>query len=438
MKNQYISLIKNQVEKGIWPGYVHCYPHKKAYRHIEFDMQDAWHDCSEMNIYVHVPFCDRKCSFCNLFSYAIYEDQIIEQYTNTICKQIDYYHSFMTDIKIKSIYFGGGTPNILSSHQLNIIMEKLKKSFQKWDKDIEPCLEASPDKLDKEYISDLRDMGFKRVSIGVQSFKLKELISINRDYDINISTVIDNLKQYNMNINIDLIYGLPGQEKFDAISNLRNAIEYYPQSISIYPLAIRELTGLHNIKKEIIMSSKKKYELFDELREVLEENGYKCETVVRFINSTSTYQQQRFEFVGIPTLGVGAGARSYAKKIHYCLPYKIDHLKIKKIVQNYIYTDFSKIEYDGFLFDVDEMKRKFVILNLLDPGLNSDIYYKNFGTNLFDEFNDELTALMEIGFIQESNHIFTLTRNGRKYCDIAVSIFESRNIQNLYKEYKAE
>lgn len=118
--------IKQKIQKAEWPGYVHTYPHKRAYREIsKMDILRAWDKANDkLNIYVHIPFCRRKCAYCNLFS-TVKEnnEQYFLTYVKSILRDIDSYSSYInTDVRILSIYFGGGTPTVLSIELLRMIL----------------------------------------------------------------------------------------------------------------------------------------------------------------------------------------------------------------------------------------------------------------------------------------------------------------------------
>lgn len=433
--------IKQKIQKAEWPGYVHTYPHKRAYREIsKMDILRAWDKANDkLNIYVHIPFCRRKCAYCNLFS-TVKEnnEQYFLTYVKSILRDIDSYSSYInTDVRILSIYFGGGTPTVLSIELLRMILKKVKEVFPYWDSEIEPCIECSPDDLNEEYLIGLKEIGFKRISIGVQSFAQEELNKVNRKISVaNIPFICQVAKRNGLNINLDLIYGLPNQSKESAFSSVKQVVNLNPDTITLYPLAVRKKTGMDNLLHCSMMSMKDKYDMFDRIREELSKKGYQCQTAVRFVkNSKSTYQQQRYEYQGISTLGLGAGARSYTNDLHYSLDYMINDYLVKSEIQSYIQNDFLEGRYVGFFFDDDEKMRRMVTLNLLDPYISVLDFENKFRIPLFEKFGEEIDALLSVGLIEIVNDKVSLTLKGRKYCDIVASIFISENVKSLYATY---
>ena len=149
----------------------------------------------------------------------------------------------------------------------------------------------------------------------------------------------------------------------------------------------------------------------------------------------SNYQQQRLEYSGVPTIGVGAGARSYAPQLHYCLPYRVNPNSIIDIIDNYISESPRGLKYDGFRFNNDDLKRKHVTLSLLDPGISCSYYKEKFNSDLKEDFKNEIDALFELKFIEALDDSIILTKLGRQYSDIAVEVFQSQNVSDLYSGY---
>lgn len=192
--------------------------------------------------------------------------------------------------------------------------------------------------------------------------------------------------------------------------------------------------------KSTMMTMKQKYKIFGKIRKMLEKNGYINQTVVRFIKNTAktTYDQQRLEYQGVATFGVGAGARSYTNKVSYCLSYKVQDNLVKNIIDEYLKNQIEDIDLTGFVYDNDELKRKFIMLSMLDPGVNAKKYSQTFNSDIYNDFGKQFDALKKTKMIKNHKNLIILTKKGRKYCDICVDIFASEKVYELYKTYKAE
>jgi oxygen-independent coproporphyrinogen-3 oxidase len=447
MKNKYITLLKHQIKNGDWTGYVTYYPHKRAYRSLQnLNMQLVWSEVKELSLYVHIPFCDKKCTYCNLFSTVLkqQEKQIIyASYVQKVLEEIDYYKSFIpSSTKIMSLYFGGGTPSVLEIEYINSIITKLKQTFPNWDENIEVCMECSPDQLTYDYLKNLKRIGIDRISVGVQSMVEKELKTINRSTDTQKITDIRTFaKDLNLNINYDLIYGLPHQTKQSFFYSLNKIISLSPESICTYPLAVRPHTKINKTPSQLIFTNKQKYAVFKQIRKKLEQNGYTCETIVRFTKSqNSTCQMEKYEYEGVPTLGFGAGARSYAPSVNYAVTYKVQDKLVKTIIEEYLNTLPKNRSFDGYVYNEQDHKIKYIMLNLIGEDANENVFKQKFNTTIKATFAHQIFTLTKLKLIafNKKTRIYKLTKKGMQYCDLVANIFVSDEVQHLYNSYKAE
>lgn len=221
--------------------YQYSYPHKTNYypidkKRIEYEISKI----STAGYYVHVPFCRTKCGYCNLFSVPGYSKHI-DHYLQAIKRQ---YKQFAQVSKITPTNFivGGGTPVLLSINQLNTLFDIL---------DVDPknqysAIELSPNESTKEKIEFLKNVGFNRVSIGIQSFNENELKSLHRQHKSESchNALQEIAKQDFSDFNIDLIYGISGQTQNTLQMSLKHALSYNPTEIFIYPLYVRKNTSI--------------------------------------------------------------------------------------------------------------------------------------------------------------------------------------------------
>ena len=155
-------------------------------------------------IYLHIPFCKWKCAYCDFYSIA--NKSYLNDFVNAICTEIKLQSEYLGDEKIQTIYFGGGTPSMLSSNQIKKILNEIHKYFDV-DSNNEITLETNPDDLNKEYLKSIINLGINRLSIGIQSFNDSDLQLMKRKHTVNqaISSVIEAQKVGFKNISIDLI-----------------------------------------------------------------------------------------------------------------------------------------------------------------------------------------------------------------------------------------
>ena len=194
-------------------------------------------------IYIHIPFCRQACNYCDFyFSTQLNNKQHV---VDTILKEIETRNSYLTERKIESIYFGGGTPSLLNRTELASILEALSRIYS-WEHNIEITLEANPDDINAQLLANWRELGINRLSIGLQSFDNEELKWMNRLHDAGESSSSVKMAQDSGfgNISIDLIYGSRFQSLSSWEKTLEQAIALQTQHISSYNLTIENKTVL--------------------------------------------------------------------------------------------------------------------------------------------------------------------------------------------------
>lgn len=198
-------------------------------------------------LYIHIPFCLRKCLYCDFFSIP-FDKSLSEEYIDAVLMEIDIRRDNLG--RLKTIYIGGGTPTVLSLNGFDRLFQKLKGIL--WSEDIEITIEANPGTISDEKIRILMELGVNRFSLGIQSFIDRELELLGRIHNscegIRAMELIRN--EGVKNLSIDLIYGIPGQSVTDWQYNLSKAIEYSPEHISTYELTPEKETPLYDLISE--------------------------------------------------------------------------------------------------------------------------------------------------------------------------------------------
>ena len=199
-------------------------------------------------LYIHVPFCRSRCHFC-AFYLEIYHPNQAERFVSSLMREMTWYAArrLFTDRPIASVYFGGGTPTTLSSQQLSLVLSYIRERFQ-LEPQAEVTIEAHPDAMTAPYLDALVDTGFNRISFGVESMDQDELVSIGRPGSASVASRAVELAQECgfENINLDLMYGLPGQTREGWLQTLHSAIALQPAHLSCYALTIEEHTQLES------------------------------------------------------------------------------------------------------------------------------------------------------------------------------------------------
>jgi oxygen-independent coproporphyrinogen-3 oxidase len=266
-------------------------------------------------IYIHVPFCKTRCIYCDFFTRTSMEQK--NPYVSALCKEIDLAADYLNGEPVSTIYFGGGTPSQLSKEDFTAIFEALYSTFSIKD-DAEITLEANPDDLNEKYIRMLLEVGFNRLSMGVQSFHDTQLQFLNRRHSAEKAIQAVTMSQnagFN-NISIDLMYGLPNLTMPIWKETLDKAIELNTQHISSYHLIYEKGTKLYRLLNQGEVKSVEEelsVEMFSVMIDRLKEAGYIHYEISNFGKEGFFSRHNSSYWLGESYLGLGPSAHSYNK-----------------------------------------------------------------------------------------------------------------------------
>ena len=267
-------------------------------------------------IYLHIPFCKKKCHYCDFhFSTNLTR---VQDMVDAICQEAVLRKTELDNQLVETIYFGGGTPSILSEKQLNQIFSCLKERYQ-ISKQAEISFEANPDNLTTDYLQVLRSVGVNRLSVGIQSFDDDVLTSMNRSHDANqslncVQTAID--IGFN-SISIDLIYGTPGKDLVYWQNQVKAALNLGVNHISAYCLTIEENTVYSKMERlgELkIPDDEDSLAQFQYLVDELRVNGFEQYEISNFARPEGISKHNSAYWLGKNYLGLGPSAHSYNGK----------------------------------------------------------------------------------------------------------------------------
>ena len=329
-------------------------------------------------IYIHVPFCESRCAYCDFYSTTLLRHR--GAYVDTVCRELKLRLGELQGAPIETIYFGGGTPSTLTIEELSSILTSLRNfhlssfNFQL----AEITLEANPDDLTEEYVQGLRTLPFNRVSIGIQSFHDRTLRLVGRRHTAQeaIEAVHRCQRMGLTNISIDLMYGLPGETLEDWTYSLEQAIALRVPHISAYHLTYEEGTRLWRMKEQGIVSAideEQSIGAFELLREKLLAAGYEHYEISNFALPGYHSRHNSSYWKGIPYIGVGPGAHSYdgtdrrwnlSSLADYIatppgedVPHEVEHLSTEERYDERIITELRTargIDLTGLLADFGE------------------------------------------------------------------------------------
>ncbi|TND10329.1 MAG: oxygen-independent coproporphyrinogen III oxidase [Bacteroidetes bacterium] len=426
-----------------YAGYAYSYPHKHAYRRLDekIPVEKIWHTENKeaLFLYVHIPFCEMRCGFCNLFTIANPKEDVPSAYLDTLQVQAEVMKNILGDAKFGQIAVGGGTPTYLELQELErlffILHDVLGADLQ-----ASPfSFEMSPKTISKEKLRFLFTQGVDRVSMGVQSFLDAETGQLGRPQKSGaVYEALDMIRSENFAVlNLDLIYGIAGQTRETWLQSIREALKFSPEEMYLYPLYVRPLTGLG---KKNLHEENQRDILYRAGRDYLLENNYE-QISLRMFRKKDTAGHARktmYRCQEDGMLGLGAGARSYTKAFHYSSEYAVERKSVREIIAGYISKnaeDFRYADY-GFHLDSEEQKRRFLIKSLLHGnGLDTMRYEILFGSPVAVDF-PVLHQLEEEGMTMRDGERILLTASGMEYADAIGPWLYSQQVHERIRQFE--
>lgn len=333
-------------------------------------------------IYIHIPYCKSRCTYCDFYTQTNLLN--MDEYVNVICKELFLQKNFFQDADpIKTIYFGGGTPSLLSISHIYKIFEAIQKNFHLETQEI--TFEVNPDDISHLYAKDLFKTPINRISMGVQAFQDDQLCAINRRHSaIQAETSIRTLQDTGFtNISVDLIYGLPDQTLNQWKKNVEKLLTYDIPHISAYHLIYEPNTKLFvDLKKGIIteVSEELSIQMYEFLVDRLREASYEHYEISNFAKNQLYSQHNSSYWLEKPYLGVGVSAHSFDGTVRFYNPPSL--------------SNYMKSVSEGVLFANKEVLNKsekyneFVFTRLRTMwGLKLDDLMVKFGEKYFNYFN---------------------------------------------------
>lgn len=400
----------------IYRQYMYSYPHKTAYRELEnvsfSEVKPRIYE-HDTHLYVHMPFCQSRCGFCNLFTCTGADNTFIDSYIDAIITQGR--QMALAPAHWASFTVGGGTPLLLNIAQLEKLFFSVFDVLNV-DWNIYKTIETSPTDTTAEKVALLNAFSVNRVSIGVQSFHDSELHTLHRRHNAaSAHQALEWLKAGHFpSLNIDIIYGIPGQTHASLTESLHQALVYQPEELFLYPL--------YNMPRQENMHS-----YYVLARDLLRNAGYTQTSMRRFVlNPAPSAAAESCGFEN--SLALGAGGRSYLGNLHYCSPWSSNLQTSRKIIQAFIDSPDKTVINHGYLLPPDEMKRRFIIKNLFFwQGLSRSDYQQYFASDALRDFPD-LERFIRQGYCYQNGSRLRLTETGMALSDCLAPVFVSPEV----------
>ena len=367
-------------------------------------------------IYIHIPYCKQQCSYCN-FHFRISQKDKVEM-LKCINLELEMRQTYLKNKAINTIYFGGGTPSILSKSEIKFILDSIYNIY-KIKENVEITLECNPDDLTENKLKALKEVGINRLSIGVQSFDDEDLKFMNRSHNATQSENCLKLAQqvgFN-NITIDLIYGLPNQNLADWKKNLKKMFAFNIPHFSAYALTVENKTPLKYLveRKQIIpLNEKKVLEQFNTLMDMAAENGFVHYEISNFgkqgyfsKHNTAYWQSKHY-------LGIGPSAHSYNGKSR---SWNVSANK------QYIQKILDRVEgVHQEILSKNQQYNEYIFTSLRTIwGANSETINVQFGIKFQSHFLKEVKKWESKKDIKKTEYTYTLTNSGKFLADAIAS-----------------
>lgn len=376
---------------------------------------------SAQGLYIHVPFCHQRCHFC-AFYLEIYQARAAEEFVAMLLEEVRLYgkSDWIEPAPLDSIYFGGGTPTTLSPTQLATILATSRDIFG-LAPDAEVTIEAHPDSVTQASLTLLREAGFTRLSLGAESMDQTELSRVGRPGSpVTTSRIMDAARAAGFtNINLDLMYGLPGQTLESWAASLRRAVELAPAHLSCYALTVEDNTHLKtSIQRGLLPAPDEDLQnrMEDRAEEILSREGYHRYEISNYCRPGFASRHNRLYWTGGRYLGVGPSAQSYVGGRRF--GNVSDLTAYTAALQN------GRLPVSEFnqLTQADESCERLIFgLRLIDG-----ISLKETGVLSFPDITQAVNHLVTEDLIECEGELVRLTTSGRRYADtVAVSLLAS-------------
>ncbi|MCE9674247.1 radical SAM family heme chaperone HemW [Paraclostridium bifermentans] len=370
-----------------------------------------------LGLYIHVPFCAQKCYYCDFNSYKINSNQK-KEYLINIEREMKFYKDEFKDKCFDTVFFGGGTPSILTVDELQELVNNINENFN-IKKDAEITIECNPGTINREKLEAMKKMGINRLSIGLQATQNYHLKSIGRihTYEEFEKNYYDALDIGFENINIDLMYALPNQKTQEWKDTLDKIIKLNPSHISAYSLILEEGTKLYD------MYQNKEFELLDEDTDInmynytidtLKRHGYNQYEISNYSKEDLECKHNIIYWKCDNYLGLGPGASGFIGDTRYsniediCEYNKCIMQNIRPVSEEIELTKKDKIE-------------EFIFMGLrMNEGINVDIFKERFDTDFYDIYQAVMDKLIKRELVRFDGKNISLTQKGR---EISNSVF---------------
>ena len=366
----------------------------------------------ELELYIHIPFCVKKCAYCDFLSGPA-SNQQIEEYVQALIEEIRYYKEFVKKYEVSTVFWGGGTPSLLTGEQMKALMETLRQTFF-IRQNAEITMEANPGTVTVEKLLACQKAGINRISFGLQSVNNEELKMLGR-----IHTYEEFLESYEaarkagfQNINVDLISAIPKQTVSSWEQTLQTIISLQPEHISAYSLIVEEGTTFAKLYGEgcklehLLPTEEDERRMYERTEELLREAGYHRYEISNYAKEGYECQHNLGYWERKEYLGLGLGTSSLIEETRF---HNTDEM------EEYLRDASNPIllRREQEKLDRQEQMEEFVFLGLRKiRGIQEEKFAEMFGEDIWDCYGKNLERVIKEGLLEREEGVLRLTRKG--------------------------
>jgi oxygen-independent coproporphyrinogen-3 oxidase len=447
-----VTTLEALLRKSPYQSYVYAYPHKTAYRRLDppICLRDVWavEDRESLFLYMHVPFCEYRCGFCNLFTQANPVEGLTQRYLDQTRIEAERVREALDEPRFTRLAIGGGTPTFLNEEELAQFLAIATDVMGTRPREVPVSVEASPATLTSAKLALLREFGADRLSIGVQTFDDAESSRLGRPQRrAAVELALQAIRDAGIpSLNMDLIYGGEGQTVGSFLESLQRAVEWRPEEIYLYPLYVRQLTGLDRLGHDW---DDLRMQAYREGRDYLTSAGYQQISMRMFQKQSAALDPAatndplqeaapRYCCQADGMVGLGCGARSYTQALHYSHEFAVSRKGVAGILSEYLQrepTEFDAARH-GFRLSSEEQRRRYVVLSLFQrDGLSRTEYRHRFQADVLDEI-PAIAELEPAGLAEVRDDRIVLTNSGLERSDALGPWLFSQHVRRLMEDWE--
>ncbi len=378
----------------------------------------------ELELYIHIPFCVRKCNYCDFLSFAA-DETVQRQYADALCREISDWGGY-GDGRVSTVFIGGGTPSILPVREMERILNTIYR-HARMENGAEITMECNPGTADREKLLAWKNSGTNRISFGLQSTDNRELKMLGR-----IHTWEDFQESWHLareagfeNLNVDLMSALPGQSTRSWQKTLSRVLDLEPEHISAYSLIIEEGTPFYgqfaeadqkraaDEPQDLLPSEEDERQMYEDTLTMLAAHSYHRYEISNYARPGRECRHNCGYWTGVPYKGFGLGAASFLHHGRY---------KNTESMQEYL-TAADPVKERHKLEKAEEMEETMILGLRMMQGVSILEFQKKYGISMEAVYGDVIAKYTRMGFLKEENSHICFTKNGISVSNVILSDF---------------